>query len=136
MTELYIKKILMIAGIMIAPIVCQATKCMEPGTLEELKKIHPVLILGRIEERKPLKSNGSFELKISVTKFLNGHGKFDQLTATEFRGLASPIIIKRQYELHKEYVFPVEVTKGKKMPVVYLQPDGCPELVIGDVHGG
>lgn len=111
---------------------CFATKCMEPGTVEDLKKVHPLLILGKIEERKPLKSNGSFELKISVTKFLNGHGDFDHVTAAEIWGPSSPLVVKRRYELNKQYVFPVKFQKDKKAPIVYLQPDGCPDLLIGD----
>ncbi len=128
----FTKVTLQLVGTLLATSPCFATKCMEPSTIEDLKKAHPLIILGRIEERRPIKSDGSFELKISVTKFLNGQANFDQVTATEIRGPSSPLVIRRTYELHKEYVFPIKLQKGKKKPIVYLQPDGCPDLVIAD----
>lgn len=130
--KIFAKRIVALSAIFLTSIPCFATKCMEPGTIEDLKKVHPVLVLGRVEERKPLDSRGSVELKIAVTKFLNGKETFDHLTATEVRGPSSPMVVKKVYELNKEYVFPVKPSKGKNPPVVYVQPDGCPDLVIKD----
>jgi hypothetical protein len=98
-----------------------ATHCLDSESVEELKTEFPIVILGKVISKVPIRSDaGDVKIKIKVLETLKGRIQNATLEgfAREWKGLEKP-----KYTVGATYAFGVDLKND--VSILKLQPQGC-----------